>query len=93
MHKAAPQWVVWSQLVQTDKRIYMSGMPHLTLLSLLASRARMSCQLQALVWCMPACQQWVAWSQLVQTDKRIYMSGKCCQTSPSQLVRTMQSAL
>ena len=25
LHKAAPEWIVYSQLVQTDKRIYMSG--------------------------------------------------------------------
>ena len=28
LHKTAPEWVVYSQLVQTDKRIYMSGMCH-----------------------------------------------------------------
>ena len=27
LHKTAPQWVAWSQLVQTDKRIYMAGEP------------------------------------------------------------------
>ena len=26
LHKSAPEWIVYSQLVQTDKRIYMSGM-------------------------------------------------------------------
>ena len=31
LHSTAPQWVVFSQLVQTEKRIYMSGASFLTL--------------------------------------------------------------
>ena len=63
---------MWSQLVQTDKRIYMSGK---TLTQPQSSTFLSNCDSCGPIQMHKAAPQWVVWSQLVQTDKRIYMSG------------------